>query len=111
MYIQEATSWKKLKAEQRVKRKKQTDRKKQHNKQKNNKELNTMREQRNKGSESLEVSPQALDQSKREPLKEAINWSLDLSMSSKVRQFRSLQIHHIRHNGAKFQMLEECFPN
>ena len=32
-------------------------------------------------------------------------------MSSKVCQFRSLQIHHIRHNRAKFQMLEECFPN
>ena len=47
----------------------------------------------------------------REPLKEASNWSSDLSMSSEVRQFRSLQIHHIRHNGAKFQMLEECFPN
>ena len=41
MYIQEATSWKKLKAEQRVQRKKQTDRKKQHNKQKTNKELIT----------------------------------------------------------------------
>ena len=47
----------------------------------------------------------------REPLKEASNWSSDLSMSSEVRQFRSLQIHHIRHNGAKIQMLEECFPN
>ena len=57
------------------------------------------------------MSPQALDQSKRESLKEASNWSSDLSMSSKVRQFRSLQIHHIRHNEAKFQMLEECFPN
>ena len=63
------------------------------------------------GRESLEVSPQALDQSKREPLKEANSWSSMLSMSSNVRQFRSLQIHHIKHNGGKFQMLDECFPN
>ena len=36
------------------------------------------------GRESLEVSLQALDQSKREPLKEANNWSSELSMSSNV---------------------------
>ena len=63
------------------------------------------------GRESLEVSLQALDQSKREPLKEATCWSSMLSMSSNVRQFHSLQIHHIKHNGAKFQMLDKCFPN
>ena len=61
--------------------------------------------------ESLKVSPQTLDQSKREPLKEASSWSSVLSKSSNVRQFSSLQIHHIKHNGAKFQMLDECFPN
>ena len=32
-------------------------------------------------------------------------------MSLKVCQFRSLKVHHIKHNGTKFQMLEECFPN
>ena len=40
----------------------------------NNKEENRLqmrRELRNKGRESLDVSPQARDQSKREPLKEA----------------------------------------
>ena len=35
------------------------------------------------------MSPQALDQSNREPLKEANNWSSELSMSSKVLLFRS----------------------
>ena len=64
----------------------------------------------NIGRESLVVSLQALDQSKREPLKVANNWSLELSMSSKVLQFRSLHRHHIKHSGAKFQMLDECFP-
>ena len=65
----------------------------------------------NKGRESLEVSPQTLDQSNRKPLKEANNWSSELSMSSKVLLFRSLQRHHIKHKGAKFQMLDTCFPS
>ena len=43
------------------------------------------RELRNKGIESLDVSPQALAQSKREPEKRASNWSSDLSKSSNVR--------------------------
>ena len=62
------------------------------------------------GRESLEVSLQALDQSKREPLKEANNWLSELSMSSNVLQFRSLHRHHIKHSRAKFQMIDECFP-
>ena len=62
------------------------------------------------GRESLEVSPQVLAQSKKEPLKEANNWSSELSMSSNVLQFRSLHRHHIKHNEAKFQMLDNCFP-
>ena len=69
-----------------------------------------MRELRNKGTESLEVSHQTLDQSNRESLKEADNWSSELSISSKVLLFRSLQRHHIKHNGAKFQMVDTCFP-
>ena len=32
-------------------------------------------------------------------------------MSSNVLQFRSLQRHHIKHNQAKFQMLDKCFQN
>ena len=52
---------KKHKAEQRVQKKKQTDRK----------SYLQRRELRNKGRESLEVSPQALDHSKREPLEDA----------------------------------------
>ena len=66
---------------------------------------------RKKGRESLEVSPQARDQSNKDPLKEQSSWSLELSKSSKVRWLRSLQIHHRRHNGTKFQIFEECFPN
>ena len=57
------------------------------------------------------MSPQALNQSKRKLVKEASNWSSNLSKSSKVRQLHSFQIHHIKHNGTKFQMLDECFPN
>ena len=62
------------------------------------------RELRNRGGESLDVIPQALAQSNREPEKRASNWSLDLSKSSNVRRLHSLQIHHIKHNGTKFQM-------
>ena len=57
------------------------------------------------------MSPQALDQSKREPLKEANNWSSKLFMSSNVLQFLSLHKHHIKHRGAKFQILDKCFPS
>ena len=32
-------------------------------------------------------------------------------MSSKVHRLCSLHIHHIKHNGTTFQMLDECFPN
>ena len=63
------------------------------------------------GRESLEVSPQALDQSKREPLNEANSWLLELSMSLNVLQFRSLQSHHIKQSGMKFQILDKCFPS
>ena len=69
------------------------------------------RELRNIGRESLEVSPHALDQSNKVPLKEANSWSSELSMSSNVLLFRSLQRHHVKHNGAKFQMLDEYFPS
>ena len=68
------------------------------------------RELRNKGIESLVVSPQALAQSKRELEKRASNWSSNLSKSSNVRRLRSLQIHHIKHSGTRFQM-EDSFPS
>ena len=32
-------------------------------------------------------------------------------MSSNILLFRSLQRHQIKHNGAKFQMLDKCFPS
>ena len=74
-------------------------------KQKPEKDINYKeRELRNRGKESLDVSPQALAQSNREPEKRASNWSSDLSKSSNVRLLRSFQIHHIKHNGTKFQM-------
>ena len=57
------------------------------------------------------MSPQARDQSKRVPLKEASIWSLELSKSSKVLWFRSFQIHLRMHNGTKFQIWDECFPS
>ena len=63
-----------------------------------------MREQMNEGRESLDVSPQAWDQSNRDLLKEASKWSLELSKSSKVRWLHSFQRDHNKYNGAKFQM-------
>ena len=69
------------------------------------------RELRKRGRKSLDVSPQALAQSNRELEKRASIWSSNLSKSSNVCQLRSFQIHHIKHNGTKFQMLDECFPN
>ena len=68
-------------------------------------------EQRKEGRESLDVSPQARDQSKRVPLKEASIWSPVLSKSSKVLRFRSFQIHHRMHNGTRFQIWDEYFPS
>ena len=62
------------------------------------------RELRKRGRELLDVSPQALAQSNRELEKGASSWSSDLSKSSNVRRLRSFQIHHIKHNGTKFQM-------
>ena len=62
------------------------------------------RELRKRERESLDVSPQALAQSNREPEKIASKWSLDLSKSSNVRRLRSFQMHHIKHNGTKYKM-------
>ena len=69
------------------------------------------RELRKRGRESLDVSPQALAQSNGELEKRVSIWSSNLSKSSNVRQLRSFQIHHIKHNETKFQMLDKCFPN
>ena len=63
----------------------------------------TKEREREREREPLKVSPQALDQSKSEPLKGANNWSSELSISFKARQFHFLQIHHIKHNGTNFK--------
>ena len=85
-----------------VQKRKETKRK---NKKKKN--INYREEElRKKGIELLEVSPQALTHSKREPAKRASSWSSDLSRSSNVRRLRSFQMHHIKHSGTRFQMLE-----
>ena len=47
----------------------------------------------------------------RDQLKEVSNWSMELSKSSNIRLLRSFHRHHNKHNGTKFQMLDECFPN
>ena len=62
------------------------------------------RELKKRGRESLDVSRQALAQSNKELEKRASIWSSDLSKSSNVRRLRSFPIHHIKHNGTKFQM-------
>ena len=77
----------------------------------NKKNYKRERKQRKEGRESLDVSLQTRNQSKRVPLKEARILSTVLSKSSKVRRFRSFQIHHRMHNGTKFRIWDECFPN
>ena len=47
---------------------------------------------------------------KQRATKEANSRSSELSKSPKVLLFHSLQRHHIKHNGAKFQILDKCFP-
>ena len=53
--------------------------------------------------ESLVVSLQVQDQSVEEPTKEARSWFAELSTSSNMQLLCSLQMHHIKHNGVKFQ--------
>ena len=75
------------------------------NKQKNKKALITKKERAKEQRERItRCESQALHQSKRDLERRASSCSSNLSMSSKVRQLRSLQIHHIKHNGTKFQM-------
>ena len=56
-------------------------REKKENKEKRKEKILITQERTNIGRESLEVSPQALNQSKREQLKEVNRWSSELSMS------------------------------
>ena len=72
---------------------------------------NTKENQKNIGSDSLDVSPQTRDQSNKVPIKDSRIFSLKHSIFSKVRLLLSLQIYHINHNGVQFQISEECFPN
>ena len=102
MYIQKATSCKKSIRQTKDYRKRN---------EKTKKKLITKertKEQRERITRDEFPSPRPV---KREPLNEASNWSSDFAMCSKVLQFHSLQIHHIKHNGTNFQMLEGCFPN
>lgn len=57
------------------------------------------------------MSSQAQDQSNKVNINDTRNYSLEFSTSSNVCMFLSLQIYHIKHNGAKFHMFNECFPN
>ena len=50
------------------------------------------RESRNNGMESLDMNPQARDQSNNVPVNNAINWSIKCSGSSKMWLLHSLQI-------------------
>ena len=64
----------------------------------------------NIGMESLEVSPQARDQSNRVPTNNAMSWSPECFKSLITRLLHSLQITHITHNSTMFQIFYECFP-
>ena len=57
--------------------------------------------------ELLLVRPHKRDQSNRV----WINWAFDLFVSSNMHLFRSFHNNHIKHNGTKFQISDECFPN
>ena len=48
---------------------------------------------------------QAQDQLKREPLKEASNWSPELSTSSNFYLLPAIHIHHIKYNGTNSKYL------
>ena len=100
MYIQETTSWK-HKAEQRVQRKKQTKREKKKKKKKtrkqteNNKELITKKrtkEHMDRITRGESPSPRPI---KKRTTKTSEQLVMGFALSSKVHQFRSLQIHLI----------------
>lgn len=58
--------------------------------------VQNLRESTNIGRESLDVIPQARDQSNKVPMNDTSICSPKFSISSKVRLFLSLQIHHIK---------------
>ena len=55
--------------------------------------------------------PQHRDQSKRVHWHKSNNWTTVFPLSSKERQFHSVQIIHIKQPGTKFQISELCFPS
>ena len=64
----------------------------------------------NIGRESLVVSFWTQDQLDEEPTKEARSWFAELSTSSNMQWLCSLQMHHIKHNGVKFQYQMRVSP-
>ena len=56
------------------------------------------------------VKPQIRDHSKRVPTSKDFTRSTGLSISSNIRELRSLQINHIRQTGIIFQTFEEKLP-
>ena len=79
--------------------------------QKQMRQLQERRELMNIERDLLDVNLQVQDQSNKKPLKEASNWLSKLSTSSNIRLLLSLQVQHIKLNGTKTQMFEECLPN
>ena len=57
------------------------------------------------------VRPHARAQSNRVQFSNNSNWALDVSSSSKIWLFHSNHNSHIKHNGMKFQISDEWFPN
>ena len=104
-YIQITARCKKSTSKIKVQKRKETKRK---NKKALITEKKRAKEKRNRVTRSESPSPSPI---KREPAKRASSWSSDLSKSSNVSQLRSLQMHHIKHSGTRFQMLDECYPN
>ena len=70
-----------------------------------------LRDKRNSLKEEQSKRPQHQDQSKRVCWHKSNNWARDFSISSKVRQLRSVHIIHIKQPWIKFQISELCFPS
>jgi hypothetical protein len=74
-------------------------------------ELSKANETKNSPTNGEEVKPQTQDQSNSTPQKVSKSLSKAISLFSKVRLFRSLQIVHIKQEGIKFHNPEDFFPN
>lgn len=75
---------------------------------------NQLEKLRDLWNSKLEVqceNPQAQNHSNKVRIIKDINWSRELSVSLNVQELLSFHANHIKHEGATFQISEECFLN